>query len=66
MKKVFIPEINQFGFELDVNLNFQSPERAELFLSIFDEECLHKILDKQLEVENYESIDMIKRVIEKK
>lgn len=66
MKKVFLSEMNMFAFELDVNLDFKSPEQVECFLSIFDEECLQKILNQQLEAENYDSIDVIKRVIEKK
>jgi hypothetical protein len=62
-RKVFIKELNCFGEEIDVTLTCSD---NDAFLSVWDIETLERILKTQLEHENYEMAELVKKHIEMK
>lgn len=62
-RKVFIKELNRFGEEVDYTLTCND---NDAFLSVWDIETLERILKTQLEHENYEMAELVKKHIELK
>lgn len=60
-RKVFIPELNTFGEEVDYQLKCDD---MDWFLSAWDIETLERMLETQLLHENYEMAELIKKHID--
>lgn len=56
--KVFISELNCIGSKVDINIDIDS---ICDFFSLLDEDTIRKIEETQLENENYEALDSIKK-----
>lgn len=59
---VFIPQLNTFGTKF--NYEFDCND-WDAFYTSFDLEGLNKLLEHQLEIENYEAAEVIKKYISK-
>ena len=59
-RKVFIPELNAFGEEVDYTLTCSD---NDAFLRVWDIETLERILKTQLEHENYEMAELVQKHI---
>lgn len=62
-RKVYIEEMNCFGEEVDYTLTCID---NDAFLRVWDVETLERILKTQLEHENYEMAELVKKHIELK
>lgn len=62
---VFIPELNTVGYQRDVKL-LGSEEAIRQFLSWLPGDSLGMILQKQIDAENYEAVEMVKEIIDLK
>ena len=70
MKKIFLPELNEFGYQLDVNCklvdnegNDVDPEIWDLFLKCWSIDTLKLLLETQIECENYEMATLINDIL---
>jgi len=60
-RKVFIPEFNCFGTEVDINLEIDNR-----LINTLDIETLERLKKTQIEFENYESAGQIQKIINMK
>ena len=70
MKKIFLPELNEFGYQLDVNCklvdnkgNDVDKKVWEMFFKCWDIDTLKLLLEAQIENENYEMAELINDIL---
>lgn len=64
MKKIYIKDHDLFGHESTVNLEMNEKELVS-FISLFTDEERRRMLNEQIENENFETAKTIKNIIEK-
>lgn len=64
MKKIYIKDHDLFGHERTVNLEMNEKELVS-FISLCTDEERQRMLDEQIENENFETVKTIKNIIEK-
>lgn len=60
MQQIFIPELNMFGFKLNLKINIDKKD-----LSLFQTSELEKLKQTQIDNENYEVIHSIEKYLKK-
>lgn len=58
-KTVFLKEQNVFGTEIDYTLTFSDSKDTDAFLNLCDTETLKRLLEKQIDTENFEMAEII-------
>lgn len=61
MEKIFIKDLNCFGYQKDSALMC---DNVEEFLTVWNLETLELLLEKQIETENYSVAELIKKEIQ--